>query len=222
MGRYSSVNNLLPPKFYLLEYQSLINKMIDIALLKTQKPLDIFKLVVSGFHSKIKNSSYTDIVYQYLEKFSVEDLQQQGFLFLLELWNHHQKSSRWTTRQEGISFYDFIRKLVPVWIGRYIANQILIWKGDKLIDTSIQTVELVLPEIFKPELSWVVFKNTDKVFGRLSVKQKYYLYLKYGKDYSVEEISKLLNQHPVRISREFSIIEEIIQEGLNSGNSRRT
>lgn len=218
-------NNLLPAKFQLVEYKPLIEKIVQIARGEETYPRDIYSRFFRALNHKLYGSGELKTATPLLLKnystrliaLQQEDLQQQCWLFLLELWDFFT----FTWSQKGSSkstvFYDYARAQLTRWIGSYVGNQILLAEAERTGGHTplLESYEMEDPQIFKLDLGWVALKSKDGVFSKLTVKQKYLLYLRYSKELTIDEISSLVKQHRAKIEEEFSIIKRVFHGGAS-------
>jgi hypothetical protein len=218
------VNNLLPARFQLVQFKPLIQKIVKIISGEEIYPLDIYQRFYRSLNTKLYGSgAYKTntplLLKSYITRLSVlekEEIEQQCWLFLMELWDFHTYS--WSKKGAASSsvFYDLARAQLARWMGSYIGNQI------KMINTEtieqiplIDWYEMDDPQIFKLDLGWVMLKGQNNIFSCLTIKQRYLLYLRYSKELTIEEISILVQQHRARIEEEFTNINKILHGETN-------
>lgn len=214
-------NNLLPARFQLLKYKPLIEKIVSIARGEISNPKDIYQRFNSSLSTKIDlyKLGYSIKEFNHLSSLQEDDLQQQAFLYLMELWDFY--TFTWRKQGSGKSrvFYDFARVNLSRWMGLYVGNEIRNKLSEDKIIITEESYELEDPSILKLDLGWVILKNKEGIFGNLTIKQKYLLFLRYTKDMSILSIAELIQQHRATVEKEFSIINTIL-EGDPNGNSR--
>jgi hypothetical protein len=206
-------NNLLPAKYQLVQYEPLIKKITLVARGETQTPKDIYKRFIQSFRAKHKTNTPVILLKsssKVIPSLSQEDLEQQCWLYLIELWDFY--TYKWNKAGAATNrvFYDFIRINLSRWLGIYVATEINKHHSEQIGMPITESYEMELPETFKMDLGWVLLKTTDGIFSRLTTKQKYLLFLRYSKDLTIKEISSLVQQHRAKIEVEFSIINSII------------
>lgn len=207
-------NNLLPPKYQLVStFSPLIDKLVDIVW-GSPEPRDLHRRL----HSAVRRHKLSVVTFQQMRDiFSRDDVRQQCYLFLLEIWEWCV--ARWKpNRRSNVVFYDFVRALLPRYLGAWMANQIKSYSAGLVPGNPsdyILEVE-VAPQI---NLGWVMIKQVDGPLSTLSVKQKYLLYLRYSKQMTILEIAGLIDQHRAKIEQEFSVINKLI-EGVNDAPTR--
>lgn len=196
-------NNLLPPKYQLVDYSPLIDKLVSVALGETFEPRDLHK----RFHSAVRRQKLSMIAFQ-AHSFERDDLHQQCFLFLLEIWEWC--TVRWkSNRRSNVVFYDFVRALLPRYLGTWMALQIKSYSAG-LIPGSLSDISVEVEQVPEINLGWVMIKQTTGPLSELNVKQKYLLYLRYSKKLTIVQIAGLVDQHRAKIEAEFSAINKLI------------
>jgi hypothetical protein len=219
------VNNLLPARFQLVQYRPLIQKIVQIVAGEEIRPLDIYQRFYRSLNTKLYGSGEPKtntplLLKSYstrLVSLQKEDIEQQCWLFLLELWDFYTYS--WSKQGAASStvFYDFARAQLARWVGSYVGNQIKMANAETVEQIPLlDWYEMEDPQIFKMDLGWVALKSKDGMFGHLTIKQKYLLYLRYSKELTIEEISVLVRQHRAKIEQEFSHINTILHGGQNA------
>lgn len=216
------VNNLLPARFQLVEYKSLIDTIVNMARGNATRPLDIYRRFYKSLTYQLTGSSKASVnASLILKNYSTrllslqkEDLEQQCFLYLMELWDFFT----FTWNKHGAAsttvFYDFARTNLSRWMAIYVANEI---KNNSVEGSwaplSLESYEMEDPQIFKLDLGWVILKTQDGRFSQLTTKQKYLLYLRWSKELTIDEISVLIKQHRAKIEQDFSLINKLLYGG---------
>lgn len=212
------VNNLLPPKFELIEkFTPLVDKIVLIAIGQNKGPVDIYKRFQSAFREKVNIGSLDVSTYvsAYRDTFGgIDDIKQQCYLYLVEIWSWCRKHwRRYQTR--GTVFYDYVRSNLPRYMAIHLAHQINSYNAEMSGQSYLlqePTYEPEDPIVFHLNLSWVVIKSKDGVFSNLTTKQKYLLYLRYNRGYTIEKIALLIQQHRAKVEQEFSKLNKILGE----------
>jgi hypothetical protein len=217
------VNNLLPAQFQLIQYKPLINTLVGIAQGELIQPKDIYSRFYRALNTKLFGSGKPRVNTPLLLKsystrlvsLQREDLEQQCWTFLLELWDFFTFTWSKQSAASTTVFYDYARAQLARWLGSYIGNQIKNSNAETIeFSPEKEYYEMEDPQIFKIDLGWVVFKHKHGLFGQLTIKQKYLLFLRYNKELTIEEIASLINQHRVKIEQEFSIINTVLHGEL--------
>lgn len=206
------VNNQLPPKFELADkYKPLIEKLVLIATGQSIGPGDMYKRFKMAF-GRTGDLSLQDYLSAYRDVVcDQEDLVQQCYMYLMEIWEWAR--TRWGRSDRSIVFYDYVRFNLPKYLGTHLVHLINSYNAELAGQAYLleePSYELEDPPIFHLNLSWVVLRSKDGIFSNLTTKQKYLLYLRYNRGYTIDKISSLIQQHRARVEQEFSSLNKII------------
>jgi len=213
-------SNDLPPKSKLVElFTPLINSLVSLVLEEQVGPLDMKRRFYGAFTQAFygrSDSSLSSSLLQYLCEYSRDDLTQQCYLFLIEIWDWY--SSRWRQyKSQSMVFYDYVRTLLPKYLGRYLANEIRTYTAG-LVPLPLSDISMEVESLPPFKLGWVILKHSSGPLAQMTVKQKYLLYLRYSKKLTIKQISSLVRQHRAKIEQEFSVINKLI--GVSNATSR--
>jgi hypothetical protein len=209
----------LPDQTALVDYIPLIRKIVSVARGEARRPRDIYSRFKGSFSIKYfgpnSNSRVNpfEIIREYrdsIQSLSREDLEQECFYFLLELYDFYKL--RWKTTNNR-AFYDYARIYLTQWLAKYIALEIKKYLAEEQETQYIseESYSAEETEILKLDINWVFLKLKDGIFSRLSVKQKYMLYLRYTKELQNEDISKLMSWNKAKLEQEFANIKHILR-----------
>ena len=209
-------NNLLPPKFILIEtFAPLVDKLVSVIVGEQHEPRDLYRRFHRAFNTELYgtgNSSLSSLVLKTLLS-DRQDIQQQCFLYLIEIWDWCTR--RWkSNRKSGVVFYDYVRALLPRYIGTWLAIQIREYSVGLHPPTlsPCNTETGPGPEV---TLGWVMLSAPGPL-SFLTVKQKYLLYLRYSKKLTIIQIADLIQQHRARVEKDFSVINKLIEGEQNA------
>lgn len=213
-------NNLLPARYQLIDLKPLVTKIASVASGKARNPKDIYLRFTRAVGPYMPNNLSQTVKEELL--LTQEDIEQQCFLYLMELWDFFTFTWSKRGRKGTTVFYDFARANLSRWIGVYIKN-LIVNKNAENITSELylpDIYEMEDPEIFKLDLNWVTIGSTQGVFANLTVKQKYLLFLRYTEKLSIMEISELIQQHHVLVEREFSKINTTLHGVYNATSTK--
>lgn len=215
--RKSTNKTLLPlDETGLLVYRETVKKLVNIARGQTRKPAHLYNIFIRAFNTVLfkKGNSLvdsTELLNRYstvIQDLSEENLEQQCYLFLIELWNFLQYRWKFRSRKYKTVFYDTVRSTLPRWLGRFIAKLVQSNIADQHYMNQYHISELQDSELNEIEinLKWVTLKNTYSIFKMLSVKEKYLLYLRYERGFKVKDISLMLKRNIGLLSKDYQRI----------------
>jgi hypothetical protein len=208
--RSSSKTRINPESSIVSTYSGTIEKIIDIATGTTVGPRHLFtifnrsiKLILGSSITKEQLNRYSTVI----QELSREDLKQQCYLYLIELWNFFKV--KWSNRSNKYPtvFYDVIRSTLPRWIGRYVGKLILAAEAEQRVDKVDGITEPIQAQI-DIDLSWIMLNDKESMFNFLSISDRYKLYLRYWKRFKVSEVSELLNRNIDLVSKDYVRIKE--------------
>lgn len=208
-------NNLLPPRFALVDnYSDLINNICQIAIGKSKTPKSIYEDVLAGFMAK-SNSSLLNT------KPQLEDIKQQCYVYLMEIWTWYLDKWRRNSRYKRIQFYDYIREKIPKLIGNYLGRESRREKSEYQWPNDL----IVQPEnslSYELNLQWVTTR--DGLFKQLSIQQRYLLYLYFNQEMSINEIAILNRQQIEQVKSELKKILRIlgVKDVITWNNSKNS
>ncbi len=134
------------------------------------------------------------------------DIRQEVLIILLEY--HKQYLAK--RQKAGFTVYVLLnspRRLAEV-MGRHLLAE---W-GDKKHPIFSEECWMEDPEPLTLNLGWVALKSQEGVFKRLSLYQKYLLFLRHKNSMTVEQIANLLHRHVSYIEADFGRINRILSE----------
>jgi hypothetical protein len=196
------------------QFKTLIESIVQVARGNTITPRDILLRFNQGFKKKInllyKQEEIGLLIQVHRDSIctiSEEDLSQQCYLYLIELWEFYK--IKWKKRTNKI-FYDYARSYLSRWMGYYVGQEIEKYLSQGYIEKLESVYSIEEREITNLSLGWVFLKTNEGKFKDLNIKQKYLLYLRFNKDLSIKEISGLINQHNKDVEKELSVIKKIL------------
>lgn len=202
----------LPLRVELVNYCSLIDKIVSVAVGEEVAPRDILLRFRQGFNQRSNAEMKTqdlrlliDVYRNIIPSLDREDLAQQCYIYLLELWDFFK--IKWKRNKNKV-FYDYARSYLSRWMGNYIAMEIRKYTSEDLREQEELSYEMDVEEKINLDLGWVFLYTKNGKIGKLSVKQKYLLYLRFNKDMSIVEIADLIGQHNKEVEKEFSAIKQ--------------
>lgn len=204
-----------PAKIKSSEFEALINKIVDVARRESLEPKDILFRFNQGFRKKAGASFRTEeigiIINIYKDNICSldrEDLIQQCYLYLIELWDFYK--IKWRNKTKKV-FYDFARTFLSRWVGYYVGSEISKHLAQGNIEKS-EVIDFEEKEEINLNLGWVFLRSKEGKLKELNIKQKYLLYLRFNKELTNKAISELIGQHIKDVEKEFSNIKTILGE----------
>lgn len=140
-----------------------------------------------------------------------EDIEQQINLYLLEMHNFYSKRLK-SGKKSKFTFYDFIRFNLIKYMSKWVGHQILLSTGDHFAPDITKEIDYPAEDftLLKLDLGWVMLKSNQGIWGFLSVRQKYLIYLRYNKGLTILEISDLVHRHRASVEKEFMEINQVL------------
>lgn len=218
------VNGMPPPMYELRErYSSLISKLVDIITGESLSPSSLHfwfykRLSYQLFGQTVSWTPHTLTLSRELinntPSLDKEEIEQQCWLFLIEIWAFYVDTYR-HDKEHKFVFYDYARFHLVRYISDWVSKQILLSVGD--VNSPVFSDEYWIedPDLFKVNLGWIVLRSQDSRIKSLSVSQKYLLYLKHGKQLSVDEICSLTKRNKSAINEDLAHINKTIKGAMN-------
>lgn len=199
-------------------YKNLIGTVTDIITGKRSDPVTLHFNFYKTLSYKVFKQTKTwtphtllllRVLIDRLPHLSREDIEQQAWLYLLEMWKFYS-NRRGFIRSGASLFYDYVRVNLVRYMSAWMANQILMASGDHLGPVFSEETYLDEPEEFKLSLNWVILKKDTGRLCFLSTRQKYLVFLRYAKQMTTVQIAELTHQHRATVEQDFSIIKQLI------------
>lgn len=211
-------HNQLPAKFQLVDYSPLIDKILAVSRGDLSGPKDITTRFRQAFCTKAFGRKSTNIdLTLVLHKFSTvapdlreEDLRQQCYLFLVELWTFYERRWKKHGSSRSNTFYDYARTNLSRWMGIFVANVLIRMLSEKQIERE-QFCEQVIADSLTVDLGWVFQESPEEMFRNISIQDKYLIYLRYSKSYSDQEIGLLVGSGKKQVKQQLDRICKRIQ-----------
>lgn len=143
---------------------------------------------------------------------SEEDVRQQAFLILFEMWCFYRDKVK-PGRQTKFVFYDYVRFNLVKHIGTFVGNQLLLQLGDMEVPQYSEEEWMDDPELIDFSLGWILLKSNVGPLAEMTVREKYLLYLRYGRNMTIKEIAALTKRHRASIENDFSRINKLFELG---------
>ncbi len=138
--------------------------------------------------------------------FDADDIRQEALMILLD----HFKS--YMAKRQKVKFTLYTLLNVPRRLAEKIASLILVERGDRHQPVYSEEYWMDEPESLNLNLGWVSLKSQEGVFSRLSLFQKYLLFLRYKESMTVQQISQLLGRPLSHLESDFGKINAILSE----------
>jgi hypothetical protein len=217
----------LPDSITALEqFSGLISSLLDIITGKSYVPSSLHHWFYKDLAFKVfKQTKYPSVYTMLLLReridsvLDVADIKQQSKLFLLEIIEFFRAKIR-PGKPTKYTLYDYVRFNLVRYLAKWIAHQILSKTMDYDFDHRVDIVEPEDPSLFELGLGWVTLKSNQGMFGLFSTRQKYLLYLRYSKGFTIKEIASLTGRHRSLIEKDFSLVNKILGIGGHYVNSR--
>jgi DNA-directed RNA polymerase specialized sigma24 family protein len=143
---------------------------------------------------------------------SKEDIEQQAWLYLTEMWEHYVDTYKHNQVARFV-FYDYVRFNLIKYMTSWVANQIHINVADYKAPNADGVIHMEETDELHMDLGWVILKSDSSFLSDLTVRQKYLIFLRYVKQMSILEISKLTQRNHKSIEKDFTLITRTIKAG---------
>jgi hypothetical protein len=211
-----------PPKYELVDrYSSLVTTITDIITGEDEGPRSLSHWFYKSLSWKLFGQTKVCTPHTYLlirtlidnlSHFSREDIEQQAWLYLMEMWDFyvdtykHNKVARFV-------FYDYVRFNLIKYMTNWVANQVHLNMADFKAPVVSGVAYVDDPQDLNIDLGWVILKSETGFLASLSTRQKYLIFLRYVKQMSILEISKLTQRNHKSIEKDFTAIHKVINSG---------
>jgi hypothetical protein len=230
--RHFIVNGMPPPRYELIDrYSNLIETVTDIVTNEAQGPKSLSHWFYKSLSWKLFGQTKVCTPHTYilirvlineLPELSREDIEQQAWLYLMEMWNFYVDNYRHNKAVRFV-FYDYIRFNLVKYMSNWIANQIKISTADSKANFVSDVTYIEEPKDINVDLGWVILQSDTGFLSELSVRQKYLIFLRYVKELSIMEISDLMQRNHKSIEKDFTAINKLLNgdsnEQCNKSNS---
>lgn len=143
---------------------------------------------------------------------SEEDVRQQALLIVVEMWSFYREKVK-PGRRTKFVFYDYVRFNLVKHIGTFVGNQLLLQMGDMEVPRFSEEAWMEDPELIDFSLGWILLKSNVGPLADMTIREKYLLYLRYGRNMTIKEIAALTKRHRASIENDFSRINKLFELG---------